>query len=121
MPSTDGVSVRDPTFRLIPTRFPPVGAFDNVSPPGDLAAVMELEGWTNDRLLQARLRRLPRSQWVFGRANASIVMATFLHGPPGGNRFTSPDLNAWYASLSRKTAIAEVAHHLRPPRIRDEP
>lgn len=119
MPSTDGVSVRDPTFRLIPSRFPPVGAFDNVSSPGDLAEVMELAGWTNDRLVQSRLNRLPRSQWVFGRANASIVMAAFLHAPPGGNRFSGPDLNAWYASLSRRTAIAEVAHHLRRQMINE--
>ena len=111
MPS--GVSVRDPTFRLIPSRFPPVSAFNNVSSPGDLEAVMELEGWTNDRLVQARLNRLPRSRWVFGRGNASIVMAAFLHAPPDGNRFSGRDLNAWYASLSQKTAIAEVAHHLR--------
>ena len=109
----DGVSFRDPTFRLIPSRFPPVGAFDNVSSPGDLAAVMELAEWTNDRLVHARLNRLPRRQWVFGRANASIVMAAFLHAPPDGNRFSGRDLNAWYASLSQKTAIAEVAHHLR--------
>lgn len=115
----DGVSVRDPTFRLIPSRFPPVGAFDNVSSPGDLAAVMELAEWTNDRLVHARLNRLPRRQWVFGRANASIVMAAFLHGPPDGNRFSSPDLNAWYASLSQKTAIAEVAHHLRRQMINE--
>ncbi len=60
----DGGAVRDPTFRLIPSRFPPVGAFDNVSSPDDLAAVMELEGWTNDRLVQARLNRLPRSRWL---------------------------------------------------------
>jgi hypothetical protein len=28
-------------------------------------------------------------------------------------RFTSADLNGWYASFARRTAIAEVAHHLR--------
>jgi len=32
---------------------------------------------------------------------------------PTGLRFTSADLNGWYATLSRRTAIAEVAHHLR--------
>ncbi len=40
-------------------------------------------------------------------------MASFLHGAPEGNRFSGPYLNAWYAGLSQKTAIAEVAHHLR--------
>lgn len=109
----NGAPVPEPTFRLVPTQFPPLGAFDDVSTPDDLLAVMQLEGWTNDRLVEARLNRLPRSQWVFGRPNASIVMAAFLHGAHNGNRFSGPEINAWYASLSQKTAIAEVAHHLR--------
>lgn len=109
----DGVPVDGPTYRLIPSQFPPIAAFDDVSSPDDLQAVMELEGWSNERLVEARLNRLPRSQWVYGQPNASIIMAAFLHGAPNGNRFSGPELNAWYASLSQKTAIAEVAHHLR--------
>ena len=68
-----------PTYRLIPSRFPPIGLFDTVATAADLEAVMELAGWTNDRLLAERLQRLPREEWVFGRPNSSIVMATFLH------------------------------------------
>jgi hypothetical protein len=102
-----------PTHRLIPSRFPPVGLFDSVATAADLEAVMELAGWTNDRLVLARLRRLPRHEWVYGRPNASIVMAAFLHAAPGGGRFSGPELGAWYASAALPTAIAEVAHHLR--------
>ena len=50
---------------------------------------------------------------MFGVPNASVIMASFLHGGLTGLRFTSPDLNGWYASFARRTAIAEVAHHLR--------
>ena len=50
---------------------------------------------------------------MFGRANASIVMAAFLHAAPGGGRFNGPDLGAWYASADQTTAVAEVGHHLR--------
>lgn len=74
---------------------------------------MELEGWTNDRLVVTRAARLPRDQWVLGRANASVVMAAFLHAAPSGGRFNGPDLGAWYAAASLRTAAAEVAHHLR--------
>ncbi len=109
----DRVAVGEATHRLIPSQFPPIDAFDAVTSPRDLQAVMELEGWTNDRLVSARMKRLPPSQWVFGRANASVVMAAFLHAAPQGGRFSSPALGAWYAALSLKTAIAEVAHHLR--------
>jgi len=102
-----------PSHRLIPSRFPPIGLFDSVAEAGDLEAVMELAGWTNDRLVAERLARLPRSEWVHGRPNASIVMAAFLHAPPMGARFSGPDLGAWYAAARIETAIAEVSHHLR--------
>jgi hypothetical protein len=102
-----------PSWRLIPSRFPPVGLFDTVATAADLAAVMELAGWTNDRLVVERVARLPRAEWVYGRPNASIVMAAFLHAAPSGLRFSGPELGAWYASASLKGAIAEVGHHLR--------
>jgi hypothetical protein len=107
------VSAPRPAYRLIPSRFPPIGLFDTVATAADAAAVMELAGWTNDRLVAERIDRLPRDQWVYGRANASIVMASFLHVAPGGMRFNGPDLGAWYASASIVTAAAEVGHHLR--------
>ena len=57
-------AITDPTFRLILSRFPPIAVFETVSTADDLAAVMELEGWTNDRLVQERLERLERNEWV---------------------------------------------------------
>lgn len=101
------------TFRLIPSQFPPIAAFDFVTSADDLEAVMELEGWTNDRLVAERLDRLPRDQWVFGVPNASIVMASFLHVSPDGMRFNTSALGAWYAAIAVTTAVAEVSHHLR--------
>lgn len=102
-----------PAHRLIPSQFPPIGLFDTVARAADLEAVMDLVGWTNDRLVSERLHRLPRGEWVFGRPNASIVMAAFLHAPVAGARFSGPDLGAWYAAARIETAIAEVGHHLR--------
>ncbi|MBB4510524.1 MULTISPECIES: RES family NAD+ phosphorylase [Rhizobium] len=102
-----------PSYRLIPSQFPPIGLFETVTRAADLQAVMELVGWTNDRLVADRIQRLPEDQWVYGVANASIVMAAFLHVAPGGMRFNGPDLGAWYAADDLKTAAAEVGHHLR--------
>jgi hypothetical protein len=107
------VAAPSPAWRLIPSRFPPISAFEHVATAADLEAVMELEGWTNDRLVAERLARLPRDQWVYGAPNASVVMASFLHAPPSGSRFSGPELGAWYAAAAVTTAIAEVAHHLR--------
>lgn len=90
-----------------------MGLFDTVATAADLSAVMELVGWTNDRLVADRIDRLPRDEWVYGVPNASIVMAAFLHVAPGGMRFNGPDLGAWYAADDIRTAAAEVGHHLR--------
>lgn len=102
-----------PSYRLIPSRFPPVALFETVARADDLPAVMELAGWTNDRLTPERLARLPKEDWVHGRPNASVVLAAFLHVSPTGARFNGPDLGAWYAAADLRTAIAEVGHHLR--------
>lgn len=102
-----------PSHRLIPSRFPPIGLFDTVATTADLEAAMELAGWTNDRLVLERLRRLPEAEWTHGRPNSSVVMATFLHVAPAGARFNGSDLGAWYAAATLPTAVFEVAHHLR--------
>lgn len=103
----------DRTHRLIPSRFPPVNTFEAVTRAEDLEAVLELEGWTNDRLVASRLKRLPRTEWVYGRPNASVVMAAFLHGAPQGTRFAGADLGAWYAATALITAMTEVANGIR--------
>lgn len=107
------IAAPNPSYRLIPSRFPPVGLFDSVSTAADLPAVLDLVGWTNDRLVAERLSLLPNSERVYGRANSSIVMAAFLHVAPGGMRFNDATLGAWYAAAETVTSIAEVAHHLR--------
>ena len=39
-----------PCYRIIPSRFPPIGLFEDVADPADLDAVFEIEAMTNDRL-----------------------------------------------------------------------
>lgn len=113
LPVTGIATAPERTHRLIPSRFPPIKTFETVARPQDLEQVLELEGWTNDRLVAQRLRRLPQSDWVFGRANASVVMAAFLHGAPQGTRFAGPDLGAWYAASALETSVLEVANGIR--------
>ena len=101
------------TYRLISTRFPPVGIFDTVASADDLAALFELEGWTSDRLSVevGKLDLLPRSEWVTGVPGATVIMAAYCYPNPDGGRFTGPDLGAWYCALELETAIAETVHH----------
>ena len=101
------------THRLIPSRYPPVGIFDSIAEPDDLDSVIELEGWTNDRISAELgvIRRIPSAEWVVGRPMASVIMAAFCHPDPQGARFNGADLGAWYAARSLQTAHAEVIHH----------
>jgi len=104
---------RKVTHRLIASRYPSVGILDRVADAGDLEAVFELEGWTNDRIATELgiLLRIPRDQWVVGTPMASVVMAAFCHPRAGGGRFNDASRGAWYASFTLDTAHAEVAYH----------
>lgn len=101
------------THRLIPCRYPPVGVFDDVASADDLAVILELEGWTNDRLTAeyGALHLLPKNEWLTGVPNATVVMAAFCHPHPDGGRFNESSLGAWYAARDLDTAIAETVFH----------
>jgi hypothetical protein len=104
---------RAATHRLIASRFPPIGVFDDLTQDkDDLAVAFLLETATNDRLgiLSGRLSHLPAKEIVQG-PGATLVMGAFLHADRAGGRFTDGRLGAWYASLDVGTAIAETAHH----------
>ena len=101
------------SHRLIAARHPTVGPFERVAAPEDLAAVLELEGWTDDFVKSAlgRLHHLPRADWAIGSRGATLVMAAFCYPAPGGGRFNDARLGCWYAAFDLATAIAETVHH----------
>ncbi len=110
---TPRVRVRKATHRLIASRYPTVGVFDDLAADRDeLTIVFLLESATNDRLsiLSRRLPLLPPEEIVHG-AGATLVMAAFLHADEAGGRFTDGRLGAWYAAFDVDTAIAETIHH----------
>jgi hypothetical protein len=105
--------VRESTHRLIASRYPTVGAFDDLTTDADeIAIAMLLESATNDRLaiLSRGLPLLPENEIVRG-PGATMVMAAFLHADEQGGRFTDGRLGAWYAAFDVATAIAETVHH----------
>jgi RES domain len=107
---------RDDTHRLIPSAYS--GGDETVltrltNDPDDLAALFELEGATNDRLLgeAGLLPGITVRELVFGLSYSHIVNAAFTHPRPLGNRFNGPERGAWYAGYSRETSAIEVAYH----------
>jgi hypothetical protein len=112
-----------PCFRIIPSRFPPVGLFDAVADPGDLEADFQIEAITNDRLREEAgdLALVAPEDRIAGPGTTPI-MAAFTHLNPEGDRFTDGSYGVFYASLTIETAIAETRHHrVRFLRATDEP
>lgn len=101
------------THRLIASRWPTVGVFDTVALPEDLEDALLLESLTNDRVTEtlARLSRIDRREWVLDQPGATLVMAAFCHPAPGGGRFNTNALGAWYCAGDVATAIAETVYH----------
>lgn len=114
MTALSKAAIHQKTHRLIASRFPTVGVFDDLtSDPQDLRAAFLLESLTNDRLAAKRLGLLPDHEIISGvsGSGASIVMAAFLHADEAGGRFTDSRLGGWYASFELETAFAETLHH----------
>lgn len=101
-----------PCYRIVPSRFPPVGLFDAVADPADLEAVFQIEAMTNDRLRDevGDIALVPLEDRVSGPGTTPI-MAAFTHLNPEGDRFTNGSYGVFYASLAIETAIAETRYH----------
>lgn len=103
------------THRLVPSRYlrHDASVLAAVASEEDLAAVLELDAATNDRLL-AESQLLPAigpEELIFAVPNADVVNAAFCHPHPLGARFSGPDRGAWYAGFELATSQAEVAFH----------
>lgn len=102
-----------PSYRIVSSRFPPVGLFDEIANEGDFEALYALEGMTNPRLRQEQLGNIslvPKGRRVFGPGTTPI-MATFTHLNPEGSRFSDGTYGVYYAAREQKTAIVETVFH----------
>lgn len=100
------------TCRIIATRHPPIGVFDNIADPSDMDALFELEGLTNPRLRNERgeISLVEPARRISGPGSA-VIMAAFTHLSPSGSRFSDGSHGVYYAGRGQQTAIAETVHH----------
>jgi hypothetical protein len=115
------IEIRDPLHRLINSRFPTVGLFDDEADTEEEARILfALEQMTNPRLNPtivtqndpvSRLSLLPTGGVVTGHT-ANMVMAAFVHSSDDGGRFNDGRLGAWYCASDVETAIDETVHHI---------
>ncbi len=108
----DLITLSADTWRIVPSRFPPVSLFDRIASPADLDAVFAIEALTNDRIrdVVGEIALVPAADRVTGPGSTPI-MAAFTHLNPEGGRYTTPDFGAWYAGLDLETAVDETRYH----------
>ena len=101
-----------PAWRLVASRFPPVGLFDRVARAADLETVFAIESLTNARLRQelGELALVPEAERICGPGTTPI-MAAFTHLNGQGSRFTDGSYGVYYAAHGIDTAIVETAFH----------
>ncbi|OBA00942.1 RES family NAD+ phosphorylase [Halomonas sp. G11] len=102
-----------PSYRIIPSRFPPIDLFESVnSNAGDWDLLNELEGETSARLREeAGAIHLVRDGDRRYGPGWTPVMAAFCHFPAAGSRFTDGSFGAYYCALTEATAITETVYH----------
>lgn len=101
-----------PCWRLVPSRFPPVGLFDRVANSDDIEILAAIEGLTNDRLRNelGELPLVPEVERQFGPGTTPI-MAAFTHINREGSRFSDGHYGVYYAANNVDTALAETGYH----------
>ncbi len=101
------------SYRLIPSKYPPINLFEDVASADELASVWAIQALTNPRLRQeaGELALVPRQDWLVGIPHASFAMAPFTHLPPDGGRFSTREFGAYYCAPELETAIRETVYH----------
>ena len=100
------------SYRLVPSRYPPIQLFERLGDPADWEALARVESLTNDRVRDeiGDIALVPAADRVSG-PGASWVMASFTHlGRP--SRFSDGSYGVYYCARERETAVAETVHHM---------
>ena len=113
MPAAPTARVRfRPGYRVVPSRFPPVGVFDAIADPADIPALIELESMTNPRMREelGAIGLVPPERRISGPGTTPI-MAAFTHLNPDGSRFSPGWFGVYYCAREQQTAVAETVFH----------
>lgn len=99
------------SYRVLPSRYPPIALFERVADPHEWEALVEVASITNPRVRDevGEIRLVPAEHRVSG-PGASWVMAAFTHvGYP--SRFSDGAYGVYYAARTLACAVAETSHH----------
>lgn len=101
-----------PSYRIIPSRYPPIDLFERVAEPDDWGLLNELEGMTSPRLREqaGAIHLVAEEDRRYG-PGWSPVMAAFCHFSSAGSRFSDGTFGVYYCAQDEATAIAETRYH----------
>lgn len=104
----------DQVHRLVPSHFPPIDLFENVSDPEDLEIIFAIEALTNDRMKDevGDLALVPANERISG-VGTTPIMAAFTHiSPLNPTRFTdNTKYGVYYGANTLETAFDETIYH----------
>jgi hypothetical protein len=100
-------------FRLVNSRLPPIGIFNDVAGPEEFQDLYHPQAMTNPRLNQqvGDLNYIDLDQIPWGIPGCHYAAAPFTHVSPDGSRFSNGDYGVLYIADTMETAIAEVEYH----------
>ena len=114
LPDMDVIKVEARTFRIIPSRYPPIAVLERVASQEDFDILFEIESLTNDRLRDevGEIALVPEEDRIFGDGT-SLIMAPFTHPPATGQggRFNR-DFGVFYCAAMFDTALEETKYHM---------
>jgi hypothetical protein len=96
-----------PSWRIIPSRFPPIDLFERIAPREDWDVLAQIETLTNDRVrLEKGAAALVRLEDRLSGPGTSLIMAPFSHPRPDGDRFSDGTFGIAYAFQTFEAALA---------------
>lgn len=105
--------IEETTYRLIPSRFPPIDLYERVASPEEFDILHEIESLTNDRLRDevGDISLVAREDRIAG-PGTSYIMAAFTHARVNedGGRFDR-GFGMFYCAKELETAIEETKYH----------
>ena len=105
--------ITETTYRLIPSRFPPIDLYERVAHADEFAILHEIESLTNDRLRDEAgdINLVPKEDRIAGNGT-SFIMAAFTHtrAEDDGGRFNK-GYGVYYCAKDLDTAFEETKYH----------
>lgn len=109
----DVIKVEETTYRLIPSRFPPIDLYERVASPEEFDILHQVESLTNERLRDqvGDINLVAKEDRIAGQGT-SYIMAAFTHAKVDndGGRFDR-GYGVYYCAKELDTALEETKYH----------